>query len=44
MSGISGVCKDPEGCFACEKDPDGFRRFEATFPEKEKQKLPGQLF
>ena len=30
--------------FVCEKDPEGFERFEATFPAKEKQKLPGQLF
>ena len=33
-----------QGYFVCEKDPDGFERFEATFPVKEKQKLPGQLF
>ena len=28
----------------CEKDPDGFERFEAIFPKKEKRKLPGQLY
>ena len=43
LSGISGTYKDPEGSFVCERDPDGFAQFEATFPEKEKQKLPGQL-
>ena len=43
LSGISGTYKDPEGYFVCEHDPDGFAQFEATFPEKEKQKLPGQL-
>lgn len=43
LSGISGTYKDPEGYFVCERDPDGFAQFEATFPEKEKQKLPGQL-
>lgn len=43
LSGISGTYKDPEGYFVCERDPDGFVQFEATFPEKEKQKLPGQL-
>ena len=43
LSGISGTYKDPEGYFACERDPEGFAQFEATFPEKEKQKLPGQL-
>ena len=43
LSGISGTYKDPEGYFVCKRDPDGFAQFEATFPEKEKQKLPGQL-
>ena len=41
LNGISGTYKDPEGYFVCEKDPQGF---EATFPEKEKLTLPGQLF
>ena len=44
LDGISGTYKDPEGYFACEKDPEGFERFEATFPKKEKRKLSGQLF
>ena len=44
LDGISGTYKDPVGYFACEKDPEGFERFEATFPKKEKWKLPGQLF
>lgn len=44
LDGISGLYKDPEGYFICEKDPDGFEEFEASFPPKEKQKLPGQLF
>ena len=44
LDGITGTYKDPEGYFICEKDPDGFERFEAAFPKKEKQKLPGQLF
>ena len=44
MDVIFGTYKDPDGYFACEKDPNGFERFEATFPAKEKQKLPGQLF
>ena len=43
LDGISGTYKDPEGYFICEKDPEGFERFEATFPAKEKRKLPGQL-
>lgn len=44
LDGITGSYKDPEGYFVCEKDPEGFEKFEATFPEKEKKKLPGQLF
>ena len=44
LDGISGTYKDPEGYFVCEKDPEGFEQFEATFPEKQKRKLPGQLF
>ena len=44
LDGISGTYKDPEGYFVCEKNPDAFEWFEATFPKKEKLKLPGQLF
>ena len=44
LDGVSGTYKDPEGYFICEKDPEGFERFEATFSVKEKKKLPGQLF
>ena len=43
LDGISGTYKDPDGYFVCEKNPEDFERFEATFPRKEKQKLPGQL-
>ena len=43
LNGISGPYKDPEGYFVCEKNPEGFERFEATFPKKEKLKRPGQL-
>ena len=44
LDGISGTYKDPEGYFVCEKNPEGFERFEATFSKKEKLKRPGQLF
>ena len=44
LDGISGTYKDPDGYFVCEKNPEDFERFEATFPKKEKKKLPGQLF
>lgn len=44
LDGVSGTYKDPDGYFVCEKNPEAFERFEATFPKKEKKKLPGQLF
>ena len=44
LCGVSGTYRDPEGYFVCEKNPDGFAAFEATFPPKQKLKLPGQLF
>ena len=44
LDGISGTYKDPEGYFVCEKNSEAFEQFEATFPKKEKLKLPGQLF
>lgn len=36
LNGISGTYKDPEGYFVCEKDPDGFKKFEKEFPKKKK--------
>ncbi len=33
-----------EGYFVCEKEPEEFQWFEATFPPKEKLRLPGQIF
>ena len=39
LNGISGTYKDPEGYFVCEKDPDGFKKFEAEFPKKRKIKV-----
>lgn len=44
MDGITGEYATPEGYFVCEKEPDAFADYEAEFPYKEKQKLPGQLF
>ena len=43
LDGISGTYQDPEGYFVCEKNPEAFEQFEATFPEKEKLTLSGQL-
>ncbi len=44
LNGVSGSYKDPMGYFVCENNPEDFEKFEATFPKKEKLKLPGQLF
>lgn len=44
LNGVSGSYKDPMGYFVCENNPEAFEKFEATFPKKEKLKLPGQLF
>ena len=44
LEGVSGTYKDPEGYFVCDKYPQEFEEFEATFPEKQKLRLPGQLF
>ncbi len=44
LDGISGSYRDPEGYFVCERNPKDFEQFEAAFPAKQKQKLPGQLF
>ena len=44
LDGISGTYRDPDGYFVCEKKPEAFEQFEATFPAKQKLKLQGQLF
>ena len=44
LDGITGVYAPPEGYYAAEQDPEAFAAYEAMFPHKEKQKLPGQLF
>lgn len=44
LNEISGTYHDPEGYFVCDKNPEDFEKFEASFPPKEKLKLPGQLF
>lgn len=44
LKGITGEYATPEGYFACDKNPEAFEEYEATFPFKEKLKLPGQLF
>ena len=34
----------PKGYFVADENPEAFEQFEATFPAKEKKRLPGQLF
>lgn len=41
LNGVSGVYKTPDGYFVNESDAD---EFDKTFPQKQKLKLPGQLF
>ena len=41
LTGVTGVYQTPAGYYV---DPDDAELFDATFPKKEKQKLPGQLF
>ena len=41
LNGITGTYKDPDGYFVDENEAEVF---DATFPPKEKLKLPGQLF
>ena len=33
----------PKGYFVADEDPEAFEAYEATFPEKKKQRVPGQL-
>ena len=41
LSDVTGVYQTPAGYYV---DPDDAELFDATFPKKEKLKLPGQLF
>ena len=43
LKGVRGVYGPPEGYFAADRDPEGFVKFDALFPPKEKKVLPGQL-
>lgn len=40
LAGVTGTYQDPEGYFVDEAEAE---RFDAQFPPREKQKLPGQL-
>ena len=41
LKDVTGVYQTPAGYYV---DPDDAEAFDATFPPKKKQKLPGQLF
>ena len=43
LDGVAGVYGPPEGYFAADREPEAFEAFDASFPPKEKLKLPGQL-
>lgn len=43
LNGIKGTYRDPDGYFASDINKDDFEKYDATFPKKEKKKLPGQL-
>lgn len=43
LDGVCGEYATPEGYFVCQKFPEEFAEYEASFPYKEKLKLPGQL-
>lgn len=44
LRGKTGVYTDPELYFVADQKPEEFEQFDRTFPEKQKLKLPGQLF
>ena len=44
LAGVTGEYATPEGYFVAEREPEEFERFDAGFPERDKLKLPGQLF
>lgn len=43
LAGVTGEYATPAGYFVCDRNPEDFEAYEATFPPKEKLKLPGQL-
>jgi predicted N-acetyltransferase YhbS len=44
LDAIRGEYATPSCYFAAEENPEAFGQYEATFPPKEKKKLPGQIF
>ncbi len=44
LDAVRGEYATPACYFAAAEDPEGFARYDAQFPPKEKKVLPGQLF
>ncbi len=44
LTGITGEYSTPEAYFICDREPEAFAQYEASFPVREKRRLPGQLF
>ena len=44
LDAVRGEYAPPVCYFAAEENPEAFGQYEATFPPKEKKKLPGQIF
>ena len=43
LNGIEATYCPPKGYFVADENPETFEAYEATFPKKEKLRLPGQL-
>ena len=43
LNGIEATYCPPKGYFVADEHPEAFEAYEATFPKKEKLRLPGQL-
>ncbi len=44
LDSVTGEYQTPKAYFVCEENAEDFEKYDATFPKKEKLKLPGQLF
>lgn len=43
LHGVEGTYHTPSGYFVADEQPEAFEAYDATFPPKEKLRLPGQL-
>ncbi|MDY5953843.1 MAG: N-acetyltransferase [Kiritimatiellia bacterium] len=44
LDGLSGEYAPPAPYFVCDREPEAFAAYDATFEPREKRRLPGQLF